>query len=555
MSLELSMEHPSSEELRDQQDHRELSGRPRSTRRNFLQLVGAAGGGSAVYASMAAMGLIRSPVKAAERPDLPANSGEGTTVAILGAGMAGLVAAYELSKAGYQCKILEARDRVGGRNWTIRGGDTIAELTGTTQTCEFDSDPQLYLNPGPARIPYHHTATLDYCREFGVPMEVVVNDNRGAVFHNEEAFDGEPILNRRVVNDSRGYIAELLAKAISQDALDEEISSLDKETLVEFVKRFGDLDDELLYTGSSRSGYATPPGAGAASGEAYDPIDLSELLKSDFWGYKMHFGEGSHQAATMLQPVGGMDQIAHAFERRIKGLIQYNAEVSEIRKTEDGVQIVYTDKVTGEETALSASYAICTLPLSVLAQLDTDLSPEVTEAVEVGAGSYARAAKIGFASPRFWETEQQIYGGISWTDQDITQIWYPSTAYMSPNGILVGAYIWDDEIGEAFAEMSLEERLQMGIQQGEQIHPGYGDFVSKGISISWPQIPYSQGAWMEWSDEALEGAYSTLIDQPDDRIYLAGEHLSYLTGWQEGAVLSAFQAVEAISKQLMAQNS
>src|SRR6478672_3269411 len=96
------------------------------SRRGFLNLVGKAGGVSAVYQTMAAMGLLSVPAAYAGPPSLP--PGNGTRVVILGAGIAGMVAALELGKAGYKCRVLEARSRPGGRNWTLRGGDTVEEV-------------------------------------------------------------------------------------------------------------------------------------------------------------------------------------------------------------------------------------------------------------------------------------------------------------------------------------------------------------------------------------------------------------------------------------------
>ncbi len=524
-------------------------------RRQWLKLVGRAGGTAAVLTTMKAMGLMQSAATGTERPQLAVGSGDGKKVAILGAGLAGMTAAYELSKAGYSCQILEARDRAGGRCWTIRGGDAIAE-TDSQQTCPFDQADHLYINPGPARIPYHHQAVLGYCKEFGVPMEVIVNENRASYFQDDKAFDGQPMLNRRVVNDSRGYVSELLAKAISKRALDEEISADDQERVLEFLRSFGNLNPDYLYQGTARAGYTVPPGAGAVVGERNGPLDLSELLKSDFWRFKMHFGEGFNQAATMLEPIGGMDQISKAFERQVGSMIEYNAAVSQIRKTGSGVRVVYTDKATSEEKALDADFAICTFPLSVLAGIDADFSPEFQNAIATNSEAYVKAMKIGFQSRRFWEEDLHIYGGISWTERDITQIWYPTAGFHQDEGIVVGAYIWDNEIGDRLGAMSLSQRLQKAIEDGSAIHPSYAQEVSpaKGMSIAWHKVPYSQGGWMEWEDESRASAYP-ILNQPDGPIYLAGEHLSYLTGWQEGAVLSAHQAVQGISAQLQAMNA
>ena len=132
------------------------------TRREFLRKVAQAGGYRATYLTMQAMGLLGTAALA-EPLALEPGSRHGTKVVILGAGIAGLSAAYELGKAGYDCTVLEARDRVGGRNWTIRRGTTLDMTDGSRQVCEFDEG--LYWNAGAARLPSHHQAMLGYCNE------------------------------------------------------------------------------------------------------------------------------------------------------------------------------------------------------------------------------------------------------------------------------------------------------------------------------------------------------------------------------------------------------
>lgn len=149
---------------------------PPLSRREVLNLVGRAGGAAGFYATLDAMGLLPPAEAHAGPPSLPTASGRGIRVAILGGGIAGLVAAYELRKGGYQCRVLEARERPGGRIWTIRGGDTVVE-TDSVQHATWERHPTLYFNAGPARLPHHHQGILTYCRELGVPLEVFVNDN------------------------------------------------------------------------------------------------------------------------------------------------------------------------------------------------------------------------------------------------------------------------------------------------------------------------------------------------------------------------------------------
>ena len=142
----------------------------RLTKRQFLRLVGSAAGVAATYHTMNTLGLLGPASAQAATPDLPDGSGFGKRVVILGAGVSGMTAAYELSKAGYHCTILEATNRAGGRNLTARAGDVIHEVD-SRQWVDFDHEDHLYANLGPARIPYHHRIILGYCKEFGVELE------------------------------------------------------------------------------------------------------------------------------------------------------------------------------------------------------------------------------------------------------------------------------------------------------------------------------------------------------------------------------------------------
>src|SRR5258708_38157601 len=133
-----------------------------TTRRAVVMQVGHVGGFGAAYVMMQSLGLLPLPEAAASKVRLAEGSGQGKRVVILGAGIAGMVAAWELQKAGYRCTILEARGRAGGRNWTIRNGTRVEMTDGTTQTCSFGDGH--YFNSGPPRLPSHHAPTLRSCR-------------------------------------------------------------------------------------------------------------------------------------------------------------------------------------------------------------------------------------------------------------------------------------------------------------------------------------------------------------------------------------------------------
>jgi monoamine oxidase len=213
---------------------------------------------------------------------------------------------------------------------------------------------------------------LGYCREFGVELQVEVNSNRSALLLNERVNQGQPLQQRQVINDTRGHVSELLAKAIKRGALDQEMTAADKEWVVEFLRVYGDLSPDLFYKGSTRSGYRTLPGAGSDEGVPCDPIDLRLLLDENLWTGVL-FEDIFVMQATMLQSVGGMDRIPAAFEKRLHSQIRLGAQVSEIRKLPDGVRIIYHH--AGESASITAAYAIVTIPLPVPARIENDFSP------------------------------------------------------------------------------------------------------------------------------------------------------------------------------------
>src|SRR3984893_5536675 len=211
-------------------------------RRRFFNLVGRNGGAAALYSTLGAMGIVAPPAPYRGLARVPKDSGRGIRIAVLGAGIAGMSAAYELQRAGYECTVLEARDRPGGRIWTIRSGDTIAE-TDSSQRVAWDRQPDLYLNAGPARHSPHHHARLSHRREIRVPLEVLVNDNRAALLQDDAAFGGEPQVARRVLADTPRGIAALAAGGLAPGARQ---SGPDRD-LRALLQSFGALGDDLRH--------------------------------------------------------------------------------------------------------------------------------------------------------------------------------------------------------------------------------------------------------------------------------------------------------------------
>jgi monoamine oxidase len=511
------------------------------TRRQFLTRVGQAGGYGASFTLMQTLGLLHAPESIAET--VKPTSGNGTSVVILGGGIAGLVSAFELGKLGYRCTLLEARKRMGGRNWTIRKDTQVDFTDGTKQRCEFEEG--LYFNAGPARLPSIHKTMLGYCSELGVPLEVEINTSRSAMMQSDALNDGNAVAQRRVLYDTRGHVAELLSKCIQQGALDQELTAQDKEQMVAFLRQYGDLSSDFIYKGSDSAGFDVYPGAGEAEGKRYPPLSMHALLDAALWE-GMLAEDTLDWHATMFQPIGGMDQIPRAFEAKLGNVIRQDAEVTEIRHSGKSVQVTYRNRITGGTEVINADYCICALPLTILRSVKSDFAPELKSAIEVT--KYDSAYKIAWESPRFWETKYNIYGGLSYLRQTVDVVWYPSAKLFSPSGILVGGY--SIENGSAFGALpTIDAKLAASRHSVEKLHPGYSQQLQKPIYISWGQIPFNMGSWI--SDFGMKDVKSyKQFSNPDGRVYFAGDHTSHLVGWQEGAALSAIRAVNMIGDQV-----
>lgn len=507
------------------------------TRREFLLRAGQAGGYAAAFVLMQSLGLLPVPESAAEAGPLRLVDGKGARVVILGGGISALVAAYELGKAGWSCTVLEARERAGGRNWSIRNGTRIEFTDGTQQSCSFEEGH--YFNAGPARLPSIHHTMLGYCHELGVALEVEVNSSRSALMQSDKLNGGLPVTERRVVNDTRGHVSELLAKCIWKGALDEEINADDRERMIEFLRKYGDLDPDLIFRRTSRSGYKIPPGAGPQMPVANDPLPMHALLDADLWN-SMLAEDNVDWQPTMFEPVGGMDRIPTAFAERLGFVIRYGAVVTRIRQSEGGVSVHYRE-TSGAEQTVTAEYCICSMPLTMVRTLDADFSPEIRSILD--GVKYDSAYKIAWEAPRFWEKETNIFGGISYLQQTVNLIWYPSARLFSEKGIVIAGY--NLENGTAFGRLpSMQAKLDASRRAVERVHPGHGKDLAKPVYVSWGHIPYNLGSWIavDQRDEVVPAA----LLKPDRRVYFAGDHTSHLVGWQEGAALSAWRVINQL---------
>ena len=187
---------------------------------------------------------------------------------------------------------------------TLRHGDLVDEI-GNRHYCEFDDEPHMYFNAGAARIPSTHRNLLAYCKELEIELEVFVNENKTSFFQDDNMLGGMPIRNIDYTTNMRGFMAEFMAKAMTEAELDSPFTDPEAETLLGMIRSFGDLSENNLYKGSFRAGYAQA-GFWSTAFERHDSLPGFAEVCLRASGYGRERGE---TGPILMQPVGGMDKI------------------------------------------------------------------------------------------------------------------------------------------------------------------------------------------------------------------------------------------------------
>ena len=691
------------------------------TRREALTRIMAVGGSVPFLSAMSVLGFSAHEATAKEPnfQDTPFNPniGKGKKVAIIGAGLSGLTAAYELSQQGFTCQIFEADKRAKGRTFTVRpdgspdswyqevdnkkdvAKDKKTKFAGRpAEYCNFDEvdgKGTLYFEAGAGRIPSHHRTVLNYCNKFNVKLESFIFASRANLVHSEKFNGGKPVALRRFKHNLRGYLAEML-RTVDQEKLDKSITTDEYRRLLDKLgavfgelKEVPELGTDLLgrksgvkSTPSSADSEATDverkkyeyigdgngkpragfqgrgPGAGRQAGKAWKPFALADLLQAeDIWEGQLFNDMRYYWQTSLMQPVGGMDNIAAAFLRQstpsgksLGSLIKLHTQVISVKVKEKSNKVIikhqrvdHLGNNVGKKAAVyEADFCISAIAPSLLAKVDNDFSKKFTNALKNGAIKYS-ACKVAWQAERFWESDKnQIYGGISWTSQDISQIWYPSTGFHNQRAILTGAYLRGTELvnlapentpdynpeaipakpnkAKFFGDKNHQERIAKAVREGARLHPELDpkevdengrpyNAVKKAMSIAWQNMPFQDAGWYDCtghdeyaekkyeikkpiqkaegiSDQELEAQnnqiavdnglarvknaeiekrdkkiqksndkkrkeyYHRMLAGQENLLFMAGDAMSYLPGWMEGAITAGQLATSKVVAQL-----
>ena len=441
-------------------------------------------------------------------------------VVIVGAGMAGLVAAFELQRQGHDPVVLEAQNRVGGRVYTLR-----------------DFAPGLYAEAGAMRIPRAHDLTLEYCKLFGLELRPFVMGNpKGLVYVGGERMkleeaDAQPHrLPFELEERERGRTADDLWQEAVADikamidtegdaAWEEIVREYDRYSLYEFLQARGLSQGAIEY-------YAVMNFLESDMNNA-----VVEVLREDLGG----------AYEDMQEVVGGMDRLPNAFFAELQGRVRFGAEVHAIEQDEGEVRVHYKTE-SGRFTA-TGDFAICAIPFPVLRTIEADFSRAKQKAIR--QLNYSASTKVLFqVRRRRWETEDGIYGGATVTDLPVRRINYPTPDPTTERGVLLASYTWGQDALQ-WGAMDVETRLEEALGDVARIHPWIREEYEVGASHAWYGDRWARGAFALFAPEQQSHLQDDIL-RPEGRVFFAGEHCSLWHAWIEGALESGIRAAKQI---------
>jgi monoamine oxidase len=490
-------------------------------------------------------------------------AGQPGSVGIIGAGAAGLSAAYELERLGHRVAIFEDSTRPGGRIRTHRFADgTHAEL-------------------GAMRIPANHGCTMHYIEQFNLPVRRFVNYNPKAYYYIRDvktrlgdprplfsAFQLQPVEQSDPLRQYENLMKELMTSLTPKERLEIFAPKLTSEKLRQYasVSFWQFLRERLSPEAFELIGHST----GMIQ---YERASLLEVFVDYFGLFRV----------DQYELEGGMESLVRAFVERLQAPIHYNARVSGIQLTEDGVIVHYSR--LGHKQSETFDYVICTVPAPALTRIEFDPPLPVRQRQAIGGITYASSAKtIVHTTARPWEFKDGIFGGGSFTDLPIQQIWYPSdnarpvdqatyAAFTGDSGspyseaplnwiaqseershapgTLTASYLWESN---ARRFLSLPEQDQTDIVLGHagKLHPGLDRYVDEIVHWSWDRQSNPGGGAFAYFAPGEHERYQEWLGLPfpaeQPSVFFAGEHLAVAHAWIQGAIQTALQAVLQIER-------
>ena len=444
------------------------------------------------------------------------------TVIIIGAGLAGLVSAYELTKAGHAVTLLEAQARPGGRVLTLRK----------------PFPDGLYAEAGASFFSDSHNYTLQYVRFFQLPIQPV------------------RLLDPPVHYHVRGKLITVAAsgRADWPFAL----------TPTEVGLGLYGMLDTYVRSKLGEVGDPTEPGWPPAALVKYDGITFEEFFRRQgaspgaltllrpIYGL-LGDGIGSVSALQVLRDAaigfsgkqwysvkGGNDQLADAFAAHLADKIWYKTQVVNIQH--DARTVTATILQAGMTRTLTADFLICAVPHPALRQIEVVPRFSREKQTAIDDLSSTSVSRIFLQTSRkFWldkDPRTRIY-----TDLPVMNVSHATVGQPGHRGILQ-AYLSGTQ-ARRIAAMQESARVSYIRQHMQYVYPGISDHFEAGVSKSWDHDRWSGGAYA-WFKPGQMQAFIPYLARPERRLHFAGDYTSPWPGWMQGALYSGVRVAHEI---------
>jgi monoamine oxidase len=501
---------------------RRVESRFNVSRRQFLRHMGFAAGAVLTTSLLGDLDAIAKPKKPLR-------------FVIIGAGLAGLCAAYELEQRGHTCVILEAdAGHVGGRVRTLRFEDGM------------------YGEAGAMRVPLRHELTRHYVKKLGLELRKFVHSNPEAYYYLRDR--RERIKNVKQLNS---------LYALNGTEREKTPDDLWADVVVSRLKAYTDLERKDLSS-------VTPE---TQAIRALDHQSLQYLLETgglsqeaiEFLAVTYALEPIIHHAATEYmreerdeiwihqfdEIVGGTDRLPAAFAQRLKSKPRLGCEAIKLEQNPSGKRAAAVYVEGGKQNREEGDFLLCTIPFPVLGRLD--VNPAFSEAKRraIRELTYDSATKVlAVTNRRFWETDDKIFGGGTYTDLPTGTTYYPSNnadakdpAVSAGPGVMLASYSWG-QAARRLGNLPDAERSAVAIKHLSKVHPQLNEkgILRRTAGWSWDNHRWSGGAFA-WFMPGQHTELHKHIIAPEGRIFFAGEHASLTHTWMQGALESALVAV------------
>lgn len=496
---------------------REASG---VSRRDFVRLVGAAG-----FATAAGGVLPRAAF--AQEPQAPGISA-GSPVAILGAGISGLTAAYRLQKAGVRCEIFEASDRAGGRMFTRNN---------------FNKDG-MFCELGGELVDTEHEDLIALAGELGVEIQDLKGEDKGADIYY---FGGKHFTDEQLIPLFQPFATRLAADQAAlynekEELLPEPAAKFDKMSIAEYLADAGQGVEKWVID-MLRTAYVIEYGRDAEEQSALNLITYVEPETKD--GFKLF---GTSDESKRIK--GGSSMLPNALVKALEGKVKINRGFQLVKIAGSAAGLGLTFSTSGGTKTLKFSRVICTLPFTTLRLVEgvqaLPISPEKKESIaKLGYGNNAKVM-LGFTE-RWWRNPEAglpaLSNGSIYADLPFQCTWETSRGQAGESGILT------NYLGGSPAKQFTADRFDKIKEELNRVFPGIkSKFDGKRAMMNWPEYKLTKGSYAC----PLVGQFTTLLPaaagaELDGRLIFAGEHTSEdYSGFMNGGVQSGNRAAEKI---------